>query len=214
MELRVHGFLPASYANGPGRRAVIWVQGCTLGCPGCFNPATHPFGGDRLPVRDLFSRVAACDVEGLTVSGGEPLQQRRGIAALLSRVRAETDLSVMLFTGYSWDEAQRYGDVLANLDILVAGRYVAGSPNKTVHLLTGRYTLADLDRVPPAELVIEPDGSVVVSGLDPPRRSGLGGAAQSGVAAGQCSALALDLDVERAHLDHRRLAHLDVETAP
>jgi pyruvate-formate lyase-activating enzyme len=23
-------------------RYVIWTQGCSLGCPGCFNPETHP----------------------------------------------------------------------------------------------------------------------------------------------------------------------------
>jgi anaerobic ribonucleoside-triphosphate reductase activating protein len=137
--------------------------------------------------------LASCDVEGVTVSGGEPLQQRRSVAAFLTRVRAETDLSVLLFTGYSWEEAQRFGDVLDRVDVLLAGRL----GQKTTHFLTNRYTQADLDRVPPAELVIEPDGSVVVSGLDPPR-----------------SWSALDLDVERAHLDHGRLADLDVEAAP
>jgi pyruvate-formate lyase-activating enzyme len=39
--LRLHQFLPSSHTNGPGLRAVLWVQGCSLGCPRCFNPATH-----------------------------------------------------------------------------------------------------------------------------------------------------------------------------
>ncbi|NJO00209.1 MAG: 4Fe-4S cluster-binding domain-containing protein, partial [Anaerolineales bacterium] len=38
--LRLHQFLPQSRVNGPGLRAVLWVQGCSLGCPGCFNPQT------------------------------------------------------------------------------------------------------------------------------------------------------------------------------
>src|ERR1700691_3577776 len=37
--------VPVSRANGPGRRAVLWFQGCTLNCPGCFNQASHPFEG-------------------------------------------------------------------------------------------------------------------------------------------------------------------------
>ena len=41
MTLRLHAFLPRSRANGPGWRSVVWVQGCSLGCPGCFNPQTH-----------------------------------------------------------------------------------------------------------------------------------------------------------------------------
>src|SRR3972149_712339 len=42
--LRLHALLPRSRANGPGMRAVIWFQGCTRGCPGCFNPETHASG--------------------------------------------------------------------------------------------------------------------------------------------------------------------------
>ena len=42
MRIRLHAFEPASRANGPGPRAAVWFQGCTLGCPGCFNPDTHP----------------------------------------------------------------------------------------------------------------------------------------------------------------------------
>ena len=35
--MRLHHFLPHSRANGSGIRAVLWVQGCSLACPGCFN---------------------------------------------------------------------------------------------------------------------------------------------------------------------------------
>ena len=90
MRLRIHAFEPFSRANGPGVRAAIWVQGCSLGCPGCFNPDTHPFaGGELLAVDDLFRRILALGdaIEGITVSGGEPLQQRRPLLALLQRVR-------------------------------------------------------------------------------------------------------------------------------
>lgn len=178
----VHAFVPASYANGPGRRAVLWLQGCTLACPGCFNPETHPFAsgptGARTPVRELADRMAAADgIEGLTISGGEPLQQRSALDALLAVVRAETDLSIILFTGYAWDEltpAQR--DLLRHVDVVIAGPYdqgrrvatgLRGSANKTVHLLTDRYTMADIDAVPPAEIVIDAAGGLVLSGIQP-----------------------------------------------
>jgi anaerobic ribonucleoside-triphosphate reductase activating protein len=179
--LRIHHLLPFSRANGPGARAVLWTQGCSLSCPGCFNPDTHPVaGGEAVPVDELFARLAVLDgVEGLTVSGGEPLQQRPALLALLRRVRRETPLSVLVFTGYSWDEVQRLpgaADLPACIDVLIAGRYeegrrlardLRGSANKTVHFLTGRYAPADLQAVPEAEVVIEPDGEVVVSGIDP-----------------------------------------------
>src|SRR5262245_29198295 len=109
--LRLHAFLPASRANGPGVRAVLWVQGCSLGCPGCFNPLTHPTtGGELVPTDELVRRLTALGdtIEGITVSGGEPLQQRPALLALLRRLRQQTRLSVVLFTGFTWEEVQRF----------------------------------------------------------------------------------------------------------
>jgi len=180
--LRIHQFLPLSRANGPGARAVIWVQGCSLGCPGCFNPETHSFlGGELAPVKDLFQRIISLEgtIEGITISGGEPLQQRGPLLTLLRLARQQTSLSILLFTGYTWEEVQRMLDVeelLSCIDVLIAGRYDAsqrlahglrGSANKTVHLLTNRYTMDDLQSVPPAEVIVTAEGEVVMSGIDP-----------------------------------------------
>ncbi|HKQ72798.1 MAG TPA: 4Fe-4S single cluster domain-containing protein [Blastocatellia bacterium] len=180
--LRMHAFIPLSRANGPGARAVIWTKGCALNCPGCFNPETHPYaGGELIAVDDLFQRIAALKetIEGLTVSGGEPLQQLRPLTNLLRRVREETDLSVLVFTGYTWGEVQRMPGadaLLACLDALLAGRYdqslrvardLRGSANKTFHFLTERYSMSDLQGTPPAEVIITAGGEVMISGIDP-----------------------------------------------
>ena len=182
--LRLHAFLPRSRANGPGTRAVIWAQGCSLGCPGCFNPQTHALsGGEEVAVEELFQRVARLGpaIEGLTLSGGEPLQQPEAITELLARIRGETNLSVIVFTGYTWEEVTalpQAGSLLAGVDVLIAGRYVAaervarglrGSANKTVHLLTPRYSLANLEAVPEAEVFVGPDGELFASGIGPLR---------------------------------------------
>ena len=52
MIARIHATASASRANGPGRRFVVWFQGCTLGCAGCFNPATHAAAGPTLELDD------------------------------------------------------------------------------------------------------------------------------------------------------------------
>jgi anaerobic ribonucleoside-triphosphate reductase activating protein len=180
--LRLHQFLPFSRANGPGARAVIWVQGCSLGCPGCFNPDTHSFAnGELVPVDDLFQKIADLkdSIEGITISGGEPLQQCEPLALLLERIRGETSLSVLIFTGYTWEELlKRPGAerILSCTDVLIAGRYVQeqriargmrGSNNKTIHLLTNRYTMADLEAVPTTEIIITEKGDVILSGINP-----------------------------------------------
>ena len=180
MNLRVHAIEPRSRANGPGARFVVWLQGCTLGCPGCFNPTTHDADGGRdVSIDELARQLAATpNIEGVSLSGGEPLQQAQGAAALLDTARA-LGLSTLAFSGYTIDEirALPYGsEVLARLDVLVDGRYVAserlatglrGSANQRIHLLTSRYQLADVEATPVAEIRIGPAGDVVLTGVNP-----------------------------------------------
>lgn len=181
--LRLHYFLPFSRSNGPGNRAVIWFQGCSLDCPGCFNPEAHSSRKGKLVKTDqLFKKIQKQGnaIEGITISGGEPLQQMRPLLNLLGRVRKETNLSVLLFTGYSWEEVGRMKDspeLLRCVDILIAGRYdrtrrvarnMVSSANKTLHFLSGRYTEKDLKKIPIFEVVITEEGRVITSGIDPP----------------------------------------------
>jgi anaerobic ribonucleoside-triphosphate reductase activating protein len=180
--LRLHAFEPASRANGPGVRAVIWTQGCGLGCPGCFNPETHAHGGGVLePIDRIFERVRRLGdaIEGVTVSGGEPLQQRPALIPLLRRIRSETALGVILFTGFRFEEVRRMEDADALrecADVLIAGRYVRsqrlgrglrGSAGKTIHLWSDRYAERELEDVPIAEVIIDAEGDLVMTGIDP-----------------------------------------------
>jgi len=178
--LRLHAVEPRSRANGPGARFVVWLQGCTLGCPGCFNPTTHDAAGGReVAVADLAAELAATTgIEGLSLSGGEPLQQPEAAAALLDAARA-LGLSTLAFSGYTLDEIRALPAgpaVLDRLDVLVDGRYVAGerlatglrgSANQRIQLLTTRYTLADVEATPVAEIRIARGGDVVLTGVNP-----------------------------------------------
>ena len=183
MIARIHAFEPRSRANGPGARFVVWFQGCTLGCPGCFNPTTHDAtGGRAMALDELAGELAraAPTIEGLSLSGGEPLQQPEAARALLDAARA-LGLSTLAFSGYTLDEIRALPggpDVLARLDVLIDGRYVAaervatglrGSANQRIQLLTERYALADVEDTPVAEIRIAPTGDVVLTGVDPLR---------------------------------------------
>jgi anaerobic ribonucleoside-triphosphate reductase activating protein len=180
--LRVHAILPRSRANGPGLRTVVWTQGCALGCAGCFNPETHPGGDAGTPweVAVLAEHVASFGTDGVTISGGEPLEQPDAVLELARRCR-DRGLSVIVLTGFTLAAPRARRPELAeglaeHVDAIVAGPYVAarrvasdlrGSANKTVELLSTRHTLADFAAVPGAEAVIAPDGTVVLTGVDP-----------------------------------------------
>jgi anaerobic ribonucleoside-triphosphate reductase activating protein len=171
---RIHAIEPKSRANGPGVRFVVWLQGCTLGCPGCFNPATHAPGGREIEIESLDFG----DADGLSLSGGEPMQQPAAALALLDHARAH-DLSTLMFSGYTEGEIRALPlgpDVLARLDVLIDGRYVAserlatglrGSANQHIHLLTSRHTLAEVEATPVAEIRIASTGEVVLTGVNP-----------------------------------------------
>ncbi len=177
-KLRVHAIEPKSRANGPGTRTVIWVQGCTLGCSGCFNPATWPAaGGQEMEIEAIAGAVRAAGAEGVTVSGGEPFEQPDGLLAL---VTALAGTSIIVFSGFTRGEIERQPlgpAILARIDVLVDGRYVEkrrvarglrGSANQVVHLLSPRHRMADIESTPVGEVVIGPDGEIRVSGVDPP----------------------------------------------
>lgn len=182
MDISLHAILPSSRANGPGVRMVIWFQGCTMGCPACFNPLSHPRARTWVvSIADMLKKIvnATSEVEGVTISGGEPLQQVTALEALLRGIREKTDLSILLFSGYTRVEIERMPlgpSILGMVDVLIAGRYVRslqcgrglrGSSNQEVCFLTPRYGPDDISRIPAAEVRIGANGVVEVSGIRP-----------------------------------------------
>ena len=180
--VHVHAREPRSRANGPGCRFVIWFQGCSLGCAGCFNPNTHtPESGERHTVGSLLTDIVAQGpaIEGITLSGGEPMEQPDAALALVRAVRAKTELSILMFSGYAIDEirAMQTGpETLDHMDVLIDGRYEApqrlgrglrGSHNQHIHLLTDRYSRDQVEATPEAEIRIDSAGNVTLTGVNP-----------------------------------------------
>ena len=112
----LHAFVPASRANGPGLRAVVYFQGCSLQCAGCWNPSTHKFRGMEVTVLEVAQRFEEASrlepLEGVAFSGGEPMQQAEALLELMREIRKVAPaVSFGMFTGYAEHE-------------LAAGRYV------------------------------------------------------------------------------------------
>jgi len=153
--LNTHTVLPVSYANGPGGRAVVWTQGCSMRCPGCSNLQTHSHKPRILinPKKLADFILSIPKIEGLTVTGGEPFEQAQAVFLLCQAVR-KAGLSVMVFTGWNYEYIISENDkavqnLLNQIDILVDGPFIQkladknliwrGSSNQKVRFLTSRY---------------------------------------------------------------------------
>ncbi|HEY8478617.1 MAG TPA: 4Fe-4S single cluster domain-containing protein [Spirillospora sp.] len=174
---QVHATLSRSAANGPGTRFVVWTQGCSLGCEGCFNPETHGPGGSTRSAEDVAREALGTPgIEGVTVSGGEPLEQPEPLREFCALVRA-AGLGIIVLSGFSRAEIEadpRKRAAVENADMVVAGRYNArlhlgrglrGSSNKEYWAITSRYSPDDFSAVPESEIVVSADGTVSVTGM-------------------------------------------------
>ncbi len=93
MQGRIHSFQSLGTLDGPGVRAVVFMQGCPLRCVCCHNPDTWDVsGGTPTEARDLFNKIYRLRSYfgrsgGVTVSGGEPLLQPEFVAELFELCR-------------------------------------------------------------------------------------------------------------------------------
>lgn len=125
-------------ALGPGRRAGIWFQGCSIRCPGCL--ATDTWGSpnsSEVEVGAVLAWLAGLPEggpDGVTISGGEPTEQPDALRELLAGIRtwrAGRPVDVLMFTGRdpAWVERQlAHGGrerLWPGLDAVMAGPYVA-----------------------------------------------------------------------------------------
>lgn len=131
LTIRLNRVIAPITTLGPGRRLGIWVQGCTLACPGCASVDTwDAAGGFAIGVGDLAAalaeRIQHDELSGLTLTGGEPFQQAGACAHLLDQVVSAVaqPLDVVVFTGYTYRAAARISPTLVALaDGVVCGRY-------------------------------------------------------------------------------------------
>jgi anaerobic ribonucleoside-triphosphate reductase activating protein len=181
--INLAGFVARSTVNGPGTRAVIWVQGCPIRCEGCFNTDFWSFTPKILvPVSQLEERIAALkNIEGVTFSGGEPFAQADSLARLGELVQI-AGLSVITYTGFSYDQVLRkkrhaWQRLLSVTDLLVSGPYIpsldcreplTGSSNQKIISLTDRISLRSSEtrnNSEDVELIISPQGNVTATGF-------------------------------------------------
>jgi anaerobic ribonucleoside-triphosphate reductase activating protein len=171
-------------ALGPGTRAVIWVQGCPLTCPGCLAPQWIPIvPALSLTPLEILDQLDLESIGGLTFSGGEPMEQAAGLAALARLARQKKDLDLICFTGYRYERLLKnppnagVSALLCEVDVLIDGPFIQslndsvglrGSSNQRIIHLTSRLREYDLESSARKVEITVTDGELAFIGIPTP----------------------------------------------
>lgn len=144
---------------GPGDRLAIWTKGCSKHCKGCANPELWDTSNARLYlisdivniIKNLRSEVK---FEGITITGGDPLEQKDELLSLTSMLQNITD-DVLVYTGYTFNELnelwsrEEIRKLKASVAVLIDGPYIekqntsdavlTGSNNQRIFFFKERY---------------------------------------------------------------------------
>lgn len=120
-----------STVDGPGRRSVVQVSGCSIRCQGCFVPGTHERENGRLaPIHSIVDEIIdKRDAhDGVTILGGEPFDQPGPVAELVSRLKRH-GLHLTIYSGYTLEALIGRKDpnvdfVLTHTDLLIDGPFL------------------------------------------------------------------------------------------
>jgi anaerobic ribonucleoside-triphosphate reductase activating protein len=168
-----------SFIYGPGCRFVVWVQGCSIRCAGCWNTEMWSFEVNKiLSVSELLHKIKTemPTIEGITILGGEPLDQYEEVLQLLFETQ-QIGFSTMLFTGYAMSEIieRKMTDILKVTDILITDRYEQdkrtlncqwiGSTNQQIHFLSSRYDESCVVNGNYVEITLNENGSKTIFGF-------------------------------------------------
>lgn len=119
-------------ANGPGLRLSLFTSGCAHHCKGCFQPETWDFkNGEPFTLETqkyIIEKSKNKYIAGLSLLGGDPLDNIDGILPLLQEYRNVFGESknIWLWTGYIFEEILQdnvKSKILPFIDVIIDGEF-------------------------------------------------------------------------------------------
>jgi anaerobic ribonucleoside-triphosphate reductase activating protein len=136
--LNLAAFMKDTRMVGPGLRDAIWVQGCSIKCPGCANQAYQPHEKRVLmSVERILAHLSSRKekIDGITILGGEPTEQPEPVGKLLQGGKA-LGFSTVVFTGRLYEDLKEdstYRKILDNTDLLIDGPFIINEQDCNLH---------------------------------------------------------------------------------
>ncbi len=130
--MKYSGITKTSFVNGEGARTVLWLSGCSHHCVECQNPdswdASNGYIFTHSTEVELFSYIDTPVIDGLTLSGGDPLYvgNRLGVLKLCKnfKQRYSNKKTIWLYTGYLWEQVKDL-EIMKYIDVLVDGPFMS-----------------------------------------------------------------------------------------
>lgn len=119
----------SSRVDGPGLRVVLFLQGCSIHCPGCQNKHLWDFnkGVEESPFLIAGRIMGHPDYRGrVTISGGEPFDQAEELLALCQTLK-QSGANLLVYSGYTFEaiaQDPQKQNVLPYIHRLVDGPFI------------------------------------------------------------------------------------------
>ena len=114
--------------DGPGFRTTVYCAGCPNRCPGCHNPQSWDIANGReVDIEEILKVILADPFADVTFSGGDPMFQPVGFAALAKAIKERSGKTIWCYTGYLFEDLLKniqQKKMLEYIDVLVDGRFV------------------------------------------------------------------------------------------
>lgn len=134
--------------NGTGCRVTIWCTGCTHHCKGCHNAHTWAYNQgksicEKSVLNKIYSEVDKEYIDGITLSGGDPLDQSyqalQELYMFITEFKREfPDKTIWVYTGGLYEDLVQSPitkKILEKIDVLVDGPYDETNTSKTEYPL-------------------------------------------------------------------------------
>lgn len=135
-KMRIASIKDMSLVDGEGTRLVIFTTGCIHNCPGCHNKDFQNYNYSEaidMTTEQIIDYIKERKewIDGITLSGGDPLFQLNATKELIHTIRKDKvlkDLNIWLFTGYLFKDIPQ--TIKNNVDVIIDGPFIKEMLNK------------------------------------------------------------------------------------
>ena len=154
--LKIYSYVESTKTLGPYDRFALWTQGCPFSCTNCMTPDSQDLNaGSDVSIENVVKLILNTkNIEGISISGGEPFLQAKELLYMTTQIKEIKDLGVIIYTGFTMEQLKNKDDeyinkLLSKTDILIDGLYedslndgvsLRGSSNQNIYQLTSRYS--------------------------------------------------------------------------